>query len=393
MSPRDEAAAILTRLGLDAHALSTGRTPPERLGELVGGAEGPALARALGELATPAVAATLVALEARATDRATRKEIRRSLYRLRQRGVAIPEATVAAPAARVPVAPLAEGFLSHVDGRGDRLAWIVRSLSGGGVLLIAAQLNEPEGLRDVQALEVARKALRAMRHRLEVEAKLRLVPADWRVVDALLVEAHERVGAPERARDYLRVRPQLTADPARPPAEPASARVEVPSAAETPTLAAAATALLEQPEIGSWLPGAEALAPFAEEIAGLRDSPLVLSQLQQQDRALDVVRRAVRALFPAPVFVRRLEATAYVLAETGRPAAARQALAVARLLRERPGEVGDGGLFAALVQQALGGMLATATARREDEQRGSLVVTPGQFLRDRSSARRGRTRA
>src|SRR5262249_22757395 len=155
-------------------------------------------------------------------------------------------------------------------------------------------------------------------------------------VDALLVEAHERAGAPERTRDYLRVRPQLTADPPQPPAEPVSPHVEAPSATEAPTLAAAAAALLEQPEVGSWLPRAEALAPFAEEIAGPRASPLVLSQLQQQDRVLEVVRRAVRALYPAPVFARRLEATAYVLAETGRAAAARQALAVARLLRERP---------------------------------------------------------
>jgi len=48
-------------------------------------------------------------------------------------------------------------------------------------------------------------------------------------------------------------------------------------------------------------------------------------------------------------------------------------------------------LVAALVERAVGGLLAQATARTEEERRGALVVTPGQFLRDRASSRRGRT--
>jgi hypothetical protein len=118
----------------------------------------------------------------------------------------------------------------------------------------------------------------------------------------------------------------------------------------------------------------------------------VLSPLQRQDRVHAATRRAARALYPPPVLARRLEATAYVLAETGRGSAARQALAVARLLRERPEEAADGPFVGALVQRGLAGLVAEHAARREDEQRGTLVVTPGQFLRDRSSARRERTR-
>src|SRR5439155_392030 len=81
-----------------------------------------------GDLPSPEVAALLVALEPRAGERAVRKEIRRALYRLRQRGVPVPEPPAPAGTPRTPAAPEAEGFLSLFDGRGDRLIWIVRPL-------------------------------------------------------------------------------------------------------------------------------------------------------------------------------------------------------------------------------------------------------------------------
>src|SRR5439155_1163237 len=142
-----------------------------------------------------------------------------------QRGVPVPEPPAPAGTPRTPAAPEAEGFLSLFDGRGDRLIWIVRPLPSGGAFLVAAQVNEPEGLRDVSAGEASRKQIRAARQKLEADSDMRLVAADWRTLDALLVEAHARAGGGTvRERDYLRLRPRLTSEPPRPPAEPAAAR-------------------------------------------------------------------------------------------------------------------------------------------------------------------------
>jgi len=387
---RREADATLARLGLDADALRTGRASTDALAAIMGGPDGEALAAALGELASPEVAATLVALEPHARERAARREIRRALYRLRQRGIATPERPSAAPGTQ-PAEAIAEGLVSHFDGRGDRLLWIVRPLPTGGVLLIAAQANEPEGLRDVRAVEVGRKQLRRTRQSLEAEADIRLVPADWRTLDGLLVEAHARAGAPDRARDYLRARPRLTSDTPIPAAEPTSTRVAPPGIEEAGALAAASAALVEEPELRTWLPEPEAAAPFVEEIAGVRESPLVLSGMQQQERLRDILRRAAARLYPPGVLARRLEGTAYVLAETGRPAPARLALAVASVLRQRPEAAAEVPFVAALVERGFGSLVAADTARREDDRKGALVVTPGE-LRDRSSSRRGRTR-
>ncbi|HYY06310.1 MAG TPA: hypothetical protein VE997_07015 [Candidatus Limnocylindria bacterium] len=393
MSARgEEAAATLVRLGLDPEAVRGGRVEADAVAPLLAGADGAALVAALGELPSAEVAALLVALEPRAGERAVRKAIRRALYRLRQRGVPVPEPAAPAATRRAPAASEAEGFLSLFDGRGDRLIWIVRPLPSGGALLVAAQVNEPEGLRDVSAGEASRKQIRAARQKLEADSHLRLVAADWRTLDALLVEAHARAGGgAARERDYLRLRPRLTSEPPRPPAEPVSTRVTAPSAEESAALAAGSAALLEEPELRPWFPPPEAAAPFVEEIAGLRDSPLVLSRAAEEERVREILGRAARALFPPAVLARRLEGTAYLLAETGRAPAARRALAVALLLRARPADAMEIPLVAALVERAVGGLLAQATARAEEERRGALVVTPGQFLRDRTSSRRGRT--
>ena len=385
-------AATLARLGLDREELLAGRIAEGRLAPLIAGPEGAALAAALGELASPAVAATLVALEPHASARDARREIRRALYRLRQRGVPTPERGAEPTPARGDVAPAAEGLVSHVDGRGDRLMWIIRPLPGGGSLLVAAQVNEPAGLRDVQVAEVGRKQIRAARRSLETDAKLRLVPADWRTLDALLVEAQGRSGGDERQRDYLRVRPRLTREAAREPAEPVSSRVERPELDEAAALAVTSAALLDEPEFAAGFPEPAALAPVVEEIAAVRESPIVLSPLQQRERIGEILRRAAATLFPPAVLARRLEATAYVLAETGRAPAARLALALAVRLRARP-EDADTPFTAALLERAVGSVLSAETARHEDERRGSLVMTPGEFLKARSSARPPRTRA
>ena len=386
---RDQAAGTLARLGLDAEGVRTGRIGVDAVAPLLEGADGPALAAALGELVSPAVAALLVALEASA-GRDVRKEIRRALYRMKQRGVPIPEPPAAAPRAPAPSSE-GEGFVSLFDGRGDRLIWIVRPLAAGGALLVAAQVNEPEGLRDVSAGEASRKQIRAARHKLEADAHMRLVAADWRTLDALLVEAQARAGEAPHERDYLRLRPRLTGEPPRAPAEPVSARVTPPSAEEATVLAAGSAALLEEPELRSWLPPPEVAAPFVAEIGGLRDSPLVLSQVAQEERVREVLRRAAASFFPPAVLARRLEGTAYLLAETGRAPAAQRALAVALLARARPADVMEIPLVAALVERAVGGLLAETTARAEESRRGSLVVTPGQYLKDRASSRRART--
>jgi hypothetical protein len=344
-------------------------------------------------IAPDAAAADVAAALARAedtADRATRKEIRRALYRLAQTGVAVPAAP--AVAAAPVLGPSIEAWVSGVDGRGDRLVWLVREQAGGGLLLVAADLNEPAGIRDLRTFDVTRKQLRGMRERFQTEGGLRFVAADWRAVDALVVEAQDRLAEPDRRLDYRRLRPRLTTLPPTTPAELASSRAVAPTNDEDrAALVAASATLLGEPELRTWWPRPEVAAPFLLEMREVRDSPLVLPPAQQEERLREILARASQALYPPAAMARRLEATAYVLAETGRPDPARVALAVATALRASPDTPVP--IFQALTHQGLGSHLASLEGARQKERAGALVLTPGEVAKAESPSRPPRSRA
>ncbi len=389
---RDGALTTLRRFGLDPD--TAGALAGDAVAALLDGPDAAPVADALAELGGEE-AARLLAERAAASaggDRGRQKALRRALFRLAQRGVPVPnleQPPVTRPALG---GPELEGFVSACDGRGTRLIWLLKTAPGGGTLLVAAEVHEPDGLRDVRLTEITRKELRSVRDRLQREAGLRLVPADWRVLDALLMEAHARGGAPDRARDYARLRPQLVSGPPLPAAEPVSPLAAPPAADERDALVAGSDALLGIPEFQRWWPAPEAMAPFIEEIAAVRDSPLVLSPAHQEERLRTILARAASVLYPPAIIARRLEGTAFVLAETGRAQAARQALAVAAALCAGIG-ADDVPLLRALIQQGLGALYAAEQSKRQDARRGSLVLTPGEALTPTASSRRGRTRA
>jgi hypothetical protein len=304
---------------------------------------------------------------------------------LRQAGHAPPVAAAAPEPAGPVLGTVVEAWVSSVDGRGDRLVWLVRDRARSDALLVAADVNEPGGLRDLRVLDVTRKQLRLMRQRFQREGGITLVPADWRAVDALVVEAEERAASPERRLDYRRIRSRLTSAAPRPAAELRSSRVAPPTQEERDRLVADSTALLAEPELRTWWPRPEAAEPFLADIRDIRESPLVLPPAQQEERLRAVLARAVDALYPPAVFARRLDAVAYVMAESGRPDAARRALAVADALRAAPHV--EVPLFLALVHRGLGMHLAAAEAERRDVRADALVRTPSELATTRSPSR------
>jgi hypothetical protein len=337
-----------------------------------------------------AVAAALAGAAERVTDRAARKEIRRVLYRLEQAGIAVPPPEPIAPAAPI-LGPSIEAWVSSVDGRGDRLVWLVREHASGGVLLIAADVNEPAGLRDLRTFDVTRKQLRDMRRRFQTDAGLTFVPVDWRRVDALVLEAQDRLAEPDRRLDYRRTRPRVTAAPPLAPAELVSTRVAPPGSDERAGLVATSTSLLGEPELRTWWPRPDDAAAIIAEVREVRESPIVLPPAQQEERLRAILERAASQLYPEPPLGRRLRATAFVLAETGRPGPAATALAVAAALEAGtpPGAIP---LVQALVQRRLGTQLAAAEAERREERAGALVLTPGELATRKSPSRPPRSR-
>jgi len=340
-----------------------------------------AIAHRLGAMATESSVRVLQRLD-RSGDKIVRKEAKRALYRLQQRGLDIPETP--APT-RPPIAqPALEGYLSAIDGNGDQLVWLVKARPGG-IAHLFALINDPAGLREVELNLITRKGLRHLRDELATKHDLRLVEADWAYCDFLIHRAFgwSRARTTPMTGDYPALRAQLVRTPPSEDLPPlVFSRLDIDAIRRDAELLAHSDALLEEKEFRTWFLGPEQLKPYLDELASIRESPLVLNRPQQEERFRDVVERAVGDLFGGEwraVYPRRLYEMAYFLAVTGRAPRAQEAVAVALALAGS--ERGGHGIpfCEHLARASLGVHFHAAVEQEQERAQSSLVVTPQQY--------------
>jgi hypothetical protein len=363
-----------------------------RLGELraARGVSQVAIARALGAITSAEAAAMLATMEAGASG-ALRREVRRALFRLRQRGIA--PATVAAasarPAASPSAAPGLSALFSPVDADGARVVWLVKERRGGGIARLWGLLADSEGLLNVALSELSRRELRTERAEMERRAGVTMVEGDVHLADYILCEAFRRTPADKRSQvgNFLTLRTEIVGWP--PPteivhpiyAEMASALEDEPAAD-----------LLREPEIAAWKFPPVQIKTYVDEIKSIRESVLVLNRVQQEERINVVVARAAGELLGggrAGVARRRLEDIAYYMARSGRREAAGWAAAAAARLRDGA-DVSRTPFFEALIRAQLGAVFAEEQERAREEPR--LIMTPAEAMRAQQQQARPRRR-
>lgn len=343
-----------------------------------------AIAHRLGAIASPESVAALAALERDTTDKQVRREVKRARYRLQQRGVAMaPSAPPATPAPPILATPI-EGYISPLDGRGDQLVWLIKP-QPGGALHFYSVINDPEGLREVALHAVTRKALKALRGELERRHEVRLVAVDWRYADFLIRRAFDwaRARAARMDGDYPALRAQLSRHPA--PTERPALPITDETAADDPAALAASAELLGELEMRTWFRPLEELQPYLEEMGGVRDSPLVLNEAQQQERFETIIQHAIDGIFgdaQRDTWVRRFAEQAVYFAATRRPARAAQARAVSVALA-RGVAPHDVPACQQLVRASLALHFQLAMQREQERQQSSLVLTPQEAQRRR----------
>lgn len=348
-----------------------------------------AIARALGEIPVERAAVALARMETRASG-AARREIRRALFRLRQRGVEPPRSAEHAARA-IAAAHAAEGetglsaLLSPADADGARVVWLMKTRPAGGLRRLWGLVSERDGMLGITLTPMPRKAMREDRAELERRAGVPMVEADWRVADFILCDAWRRTPEARRreAGNFFAVRAELIA--AAPPAEldhpiyrEFAGEIEHDPPAD----------LMNEPEVGAFTFGPEAVRRYVEEIASLRNSVIVLNRTQQEERVVLVVERAIDELLSGENRIRmrrHLEDSAHYLALTGRRPAAAWAAAAAARLRDGAG-MKRVPFFQAFIRAQLGAVIAQEEEQRREEPR--LIMTPVEAMRARQAAMR-----
>ena len=353
-----------------------------------------AIARVLGQIAAPEAAAMLAEMEV-GTSGGLRREIRRSLFRLRQHGIETPVIAQSSANAARPTGDDTglSGMMSIADADGARIVWIIKSRAGGGLKRLWALTSEKEGLLAVTAESLSRKELRSDRAELEQRAGARMVEADWRLADFIMCEAYRRTSDERRARvgNFLTLRTEIV------PVAPADFRHPIYDEFAAEADSDPAADLIKEPDIAAYKLPQDAIKPLADETAQLQQSTLVLNRMQQEERVNAVLERAIEQLLTGDIadrLRRRLEDTAYYFARTGKRAQAGWAVAAAAKLRDHA-ELKRIAFFQLFMRAQLGAILSEQQEKQQEQPR--LIMTPAEMMRARTAAQarmaqRGRLR-
>lgn len=340
-----------------------------------------AIAHLLGRTPVPEALDALTLLASQTDDKELRKEVRRSLFRLAQKGVTRPKVESEGSSQDKPgfrLLPDIEGYLSQVDPWGNRLVFLLRPQTGGGLFLLQAAVNEREGLKRIVSTTLRRKDLRQMFSDMKTQHELSVFSVPWEYADWVLYQAYEKSkgSAEDEPRDYPTLRGQLTPSKPKQRLHPVYDRLDAERVARE-VQPESSHRLVDDPCFTFWRIDEHWLSPYIDQLAQAQGSRIVLNRMQQEERLQSIVREATRAIFlddaAGPVFQKRFEDAALLFLLAGNEAKAKLSLSVAVALEQK--SLGALGIpvLEDLVRRSLALHLARDKAQPEEP---SLIVKP-----------------
>lgn len=335
----------------------------------------------LGRIVEAAAVEALEKIENDARDKALRKEIRRSLFKLSQKGLVVPEARTSGSTGVTSLLKSAsdvEAYMSAVDGAGGRLLWIVKPQAGHGLQTIQAMLSDREGLLRLGGAQIRRKELRNMAREIKDKHGIEMISLPWEYADQTLYAAYEKTKAQGRSgfENFHELRTVIGASKPKQQEHPIYRRLNADDVTGG-SWREQSRRLLEEPELRFWFLDEDWVTPYLSQLEEAKSSRLVLNQVQKEERLAGIVRDAVKAFCAdeiGRVLQRRMEDMALYFLETGRDDAARLSLAVAiQIGAGDPGPL-DISFLTGLVQKSFGFYLSQQKTKQADEP--SFIVKP-----------------
>lgn len=335
----------------------------------------------LGRIAEAAAVEALAKIEKEARDKALKKEIRRSLFKLSQKGLAVPETRTSDSTGATPLMKAGsdiEGYMSAVDGAGGRLLWIVKPQVGHGLQTIQAMVSDREGLLRVGGAQIRRKELRNMMREIKDKHGINMISLPWEYADQTLYDAYEKTKSQGRSgfENFHELRAGIAAGKPKQQEHPIYRRLNA-DVVGGGSWREQSRRLLEEPELRFWFLDEDWVTPYLSQLDEAKSSRLVLNQVQKEERLAGIVRDAVKAFCAGEtgaVLRRRMEDMALYFLETGRDDAARLSLSVAiQIGTGDPGPL-DISFLTGLVQKSFGFYLSQRKTQQADEP--SFIVKP-----------------
>ncbi len=379
----DDVEALMERIKTDR---AGGKTDEEIFQYLLPRIErdpkaGGRLAESLVALPDPLTVKLLHRMLGTIPDKNVRKVIKRSLYRLRSKGVAVGE--ISSGQERSILRPLQaesrEGFASGIDFMGYRVLWLIVSRPGRGVGVMHGVVSDREGIVDFSQEEMSRKEFRTFFKEIRDKNPFPIVEIEPSYVAYLFARAYqsnvEKKGPSPQS--YLQAKSEIEKirkDYAKPLIYSYPLADDL---AGDDRLSRKGGDLLNVDVFSSWRIEEEQIRPYAEEIREAEESKIVLHPGQKEMRFQGIYQKALAELFSGQerlLYQRRLEEMAYVLFKLGKEEEAKISLSVAMDLEKPLNPIQPSPFLFQLVTKSIFSLLTEAKEKKSKEV--SLIVKP-----------------
>jgi hypothetical protein len=314
-------------------------------------------------------------------DKKVRKMIKRSLYRLKSKGIVVEE--VLSGQEHSILRPLQgearEGFGSGIDFLGYRVLWLILPHPGRGLGVMHGVVSDREGIVDFSQEEMGRKGFRTFFKDVKEKNPFPIVEMEPSYVAYLFAQAYrlnlEKKGASSQT--YLQAKSEIERIKKDYTKPLVYSYLQADDIAGDDSLLRRGADLLKADVFSSWRIEEEQILPYAEEIREAEESKIFLNPGQKEMRFQGIYQKALMELFSGErrsLYQRRLEEMAYVLFKLGKGEEAKLSLSVAMDLEKPLNPIQPNPFLLQLVAQSIFGLLTEAKEKKAKEV--SLIVKP-----------------
>ncbi|UCC66494.1 MAG: hypothetical protein JSW32_00675 [Deltaproteobacteria bacterium] len=310
------------------------------------------------------------------------KVIKRTLYRLKQKGVQWEEEPPKErPVLRPPEPGEPQGYLGAMDATGSRIIVVARPRPLGGVRVYFSIVNDTEGIQRLELNDLTKKGFREFVENSLTSEEFPVVEAPGEYCVHLVREASDlsqKLGKPlpQGFRDAQKELQDVKWNGSLPLIFRYKKEEEVRNRVR---LLKESGNLHKIPPFNAWLLNTEEVQKYAEAIKEAEESRIALTPQQKDARLNSIYMEALRELFPEEKrlrWKRRLEEMAYILWKMGKEREASVALSAAVDLKTPFNPIEPNPFIWTLLVKSIYSLLETHLVEKEKEQKTSLIVTP-----------------
>ena len=306
----------------------------------------------------------LIELDRHIHSKPVHKGIKRTLYRLKQRGIDLPpvmedkDEKDRRGVLKEPDSGQVSGYLSEFDEMRNRMVALFVPQVSKGRLFVFGLIDPDGGLERLSALVVSKKESKILLQDVKEQAGHSFLPADPGQVAFILKEAHERRSSLSKEDEDLYAHIIMLLTGFKTVGRAPIIRTLFPeeeSLMESPLIWEKVTGITE---VAYYMPKAGVLEPYLKAVQEVQEGILILNQAQKQEQIEAIVVRAAREIFQGREredLIRYLEELSYLYYLKGQKEEAKVLFSASSLLAKEneKGPARENSLLIRLVEKAL----------------------------------------